>query len=55
MEGGRWVEMEGEINDLIVDLVLHQPPRSLIQIAEGDDPTDPETLTFLWVPEWADA
>ena len=52
---GQWVEVQAELDQVVSDIILEHPPGSLVRVAEGDDPHEPDRLFLVLVPEWGEA
>ena len=53
--GGNWVEVWAELDEVVCDIMLEHEPGSLVKVAEGDDPHQPDRLYLVLVPEWGEA
>ena len=55
MERPQWVEVSGDLDDLVCEIMLEHEPGSLVRVAEGEDPTCPDRLYLVLVPPWGQA
>lgn len=53
----RWVrrEVEGDIDEIISDTILHEPTGTYVVITAGEDPTTPAPKIAIIIPPWGEA
>lgn len=55
MEHGQWVEVWAGLDEVVCTIMLEHEPGSLVKVAEGEDPLEPDRLFLVLVPQWGEA